>query len=149
MGSSAHQRLNPKPQQRKRDAKAEEVSEDVELKKRKFREFLKLSTKPDKQQTWNDQFESFMAQDAKPKKADKKKDEAVEAVAAPVSEGLIVDDKRLYVMNLSYTVTKEELQDLFGKYGQIDDIEIPFRKGGRGTPLGLGFVKFQESEHAI
>ena len=66
-----------------------------------------------------------------------------------MSEGLIVDDRRLYVMNLSYTVTKEELQDLFGKYGQIDDIEIPFRKGGRGTPLGLGFVKFQESEHAI
>lgn len=28
-----------------------------------------------------------------------------------------VDDKRLFVMNLSYTVTKEELQDLFGKYG--------------------------------
>lgn len=52
-------------------------------------------------------------------------------------------------MNLSYTVTKEELQDLFGKYGQIDDIEIPFRKGGRGTPLGLGFVRFAESESAI
>jgi RNA recognition motif-containing protein len=142
MGSSAYQRLNPKPQQRKRDAKAEEVNEDVELKKRKFREFLKLSTKPDKQQSWNDQFESFMAQDTKPKKTEKKKDEAVETVAEPVSEGLIVDDKRLYVMNLSYTVTKEELQELFGKYGQIDDIEIPFRKGGRGTPLGLGFVKF-------
>ena len=81
MGSSAHQRLNPKPQQRKRDAKAEEVSEDVELKKRKFREFLKLSTKPDKQQTWNDQFESFMAQDTKPKKAEKKKDAPIEAEA--------------------------------------------------------------------
>lgn len=52
-------------------------------------------------------------------------------------------------MNLSYTVTKEELQELFGKYGEIADIEIPFRKGGRGTPLGLGFIRFQESECAI
>ena len=60
-----------------------------------------------------------------------------------------IDDKRLYVMNLSYTVTKEELQELFGKYGEIADIEIPFRKGGRGTPLGIGFVRFQESESAI
>jgi hypothetical protein len=29
----------------------------------------------------------------------------------------IADDKRLFVMNLSYTVTKEEIQELFGKYG--------------------------------
>jgi len=52
-------------------------------------------------------------------------------------------------MNLSYTVTKEELQELFGKYGEIADIEIPFRKGGHGAPLGIGFVRFQESEFAI
>jgi len=52
-------------------------------------------------------------------------------------------------MNLSFTVTKEELQDLFGKFGEIVDIEIPFRKGGRGTPLGIGFIRFAESESAI
>jgi len=52
-------------------------------------------------------------------------------------------------MNLSFTVTKEELQELFGKYGEIVDIEIPFRKGGRGTPLGIGFIRFAESESAI
>jgi RNA recognition motif-containing protein len=64
-------------------------------------------------------------------------------------ESEFIDDKRLYVMNLSFTVTKEELQDLFGKYGVIVDIEIPFRKGGRGTPLGIGFVRFAETESAI
>ena len=52
-------------------------------------------------------------------------------------------------MNLSFTVTKEELQALFGKYGQIVDIEIPFRKGGRGTPLGFAFIRFAETEFAI
>lgn len=61
----------------------------------------------------------------------------------------LVDSKRLFVMNLSYSVTKEELQDLFGKYGEINDIEIPFRKGGRGVPLGLGYIRFQEAEAAI
>lgn len=92
-----------------------------------------------------------MAQDTKPKKAtqveaEKETTEQTDQVAE--AEGF-VDTKRLYVMNLSYTVTKDELQDLFGKYGKIDDIEIPFRKGGRGTPLGFGFIKFEESEHAI
>ena len=67
----------------------------------------------------------------------------------PTTQNDFIDDKRLYVMNLSYTVTKEELQELFGKYGEIADIEIPFRKGGRGTPLGIGFVRFQETESAI
>lgn len=76
-------------------------------------------------------------------------EESMKPKPAEESQDVLVDNKRLFVMNLSYTVTKEELQDLFGKYGQIDDIEIPFRKGGRGAPLGLGFVRFAESEFAI
>lgn len=83
-------------------------------------------------------------------KEDKNEANDQENVEAQITtQNDFIDDKRLYVMNLSYTVTKEELQDLFGKYGEIADIEIPFRKGGRGTPLGIGFVRFQESEHAI
>ena len=46
-------------------------------------------------------------------------------------------------------MTKEELQELFGKYGEIVDIEIPFRKHGRGVPLGIGFVRYVTSEAAI
>ena len=61
----------------------------------------------------------------------------------------MVDDKRLFVMNLSYQVTKEEVEELFGKYGEIVDIEIPFRKHGKGVPLGIGFVRFTTSEGAI
>jgi len=123
------------------------------------------TTKANAKQTWNDQFEEFMHQPVdkkksksgdKSKKADEdgaetaeKADGSEEAKKPAESQNELVDDKRLFVMNLSYTVTKEELQELFGKYGQIDDIEIPFRKGGRGTPLGLGFVRFSESESAI
>lgn len=81
--------------------------------------------------------------DEETKDVDEKKEEK------PSTESDFVDDKRLFVMNLSYTVTKEELQEVFGKYGQVQDIEIPFRKGGRGTPLGLGFVRYAEAESAI
>ena len=52
-------------------------------------------------------------------------------------------------MNLSYQVTHEELQDLFGKYGPIVDVEIPFRKKGKGVPLGLGFIRYETAEAAI
>ena len=52
-------------------------------------------------------------------------------------------------MNLSYTVTKEEIKEFFGKYGEIVDIEIPFRRGGQGTPLGIAFIRFAETEFAI
>lgn len=138
-------------------------SEEVEEKKRRFREFLGLSMKHGEQkQSWNDTFMDFMAQPltGKSKAKREKKDEpnpAEEKVvpeeskdqAEKKTENEIADDKRLFVMNLSYQVTKEELQSLFGKYGQIDDIEIPFRKGGKGVPLGIGFVKFAMSESAI
>jgi RNA recognition motif-containing protein len=46
-------------------------------------------------------------------------------------------------------VTKEELSDAFGKFGKIIDIEIPFRKKGKGVPLGIGFIRYKTSEAAI
>ena len=82
-------------------------------------------------------------------KEDKEEGEDEENKAEEEKENEFVDNKRLFVMNLSYQVTKEELQELFGKYGEIDDIEIPFRKHGKGVPLGIGFVKFATSESAI
>jgi RNA recognition motif-containing protein len=35
-------------------------------------------------------------------------------------------------MNLSYDVTHDELNELFKIYGEIEKIEIPLRKGGKG-----------------
>lgn len=52
-------------------------------------------------------------------------------------------------MNLSYQVNKEELTEVFAKFGNITDIEIPFRKNGKGVPLGIGFISFETSEAAI
>lgn len=43
-----------------------------------------------------------------------------------------IEITRLYVMNLSYQVTHDELKDQFGQYGDIENIEIPLRKGGGG-----------------
>ncbi len=55
--------------------------------------------------------------------------------------------QRLYVMNLSYQITHDELTDLFKKYGEVEKVEIPLRKGG--TPMGIAYVSFQHTESAV
>ena len=60
-----------------------------------------------------------------------------------------METTRLYIMNLSYEVCTVELQDLFGKFGDIVNIEIPLRKGGKGAALGIAYITFKETEGAI
>ena len=38
---------------------------------------------------------------------------------------------------------------LFQKYGEIERIEIPLRKGGKGQAMGIAFINFKETEAAI
>jgi len=52
-------------------------------------------------------------------------------------------------MNLSYEVTHDEMKDLFGPYGEIEDVEIPLRKFGGGIALGISFIRFKATEGAI
>jgi multiple RNA-binding domain-containing protein 1 len=58
-----------------------------------------------------------------------------------------VDEFRLYVMNLPFTITHEELRELFEPYGEVDEIEIPLRKGGQG--YGFAFVRFKTVEGSV
>lgn len=52
-------------------------------------------------------------------------------------------------MNLSYDVTHDELKEYFGKFGEIENVEIPLRKGGGGAALGISYITFRETEGAI
>lgn len=58
-----------------------------------------------------------------------------------------IDENRLYIMNLPFKIAEEELRTYFGRYGEIDEISIPLRKGGIGT--GFAFVRFMEPEAAV
>jgi RNA recognition motif-containing protein len=47
---------------------------------------------------------------------------------------------RIYVGNLPYTCTEDELRELFGSYGNVDTVNlITDRETGR--PRGFGFVE--------
>jgi len=46
-------------------------------------------------------------------------------------------------------VTHEDLTELFSKFGEIEEIEIPFRRGGKGQLAGIAFVRYKTVEATI
>jgi len=45
----------------------------------------------------------------------------------------------MYVGNLSFDTTKEELETLFGQHGEVTDVHLPTDRD-TGRPRGFGFV---------
>lgn len=43
--------------------------------------------------------------------------------------------QRLYVGGLSHTVTQKDLKDRFGKFGDVEDVELRIRKDAEGQEL--------------
>ncbi len=54
--------------------------------------------------------------------------------------------KKVYVSNLNYSITQDELRDFFSPCGAITDISIPVdRESGRAR--GFAFIEFENPEH--
>lgn len=55
--------------------------------------------------------------------------------------------KKLYIGNLSFSSTEEDLQDTFGRFGTVDSVAvITDRETGR--PRGFAFVEMAEASAA-
>jgi RNA recognition motif-containing protein len=52
-----------------------------------------------------------------------------------------MENKKLYIGNLSYSVTNEQLKDLFSQYGEVIDVKLIEGKG-------FGFVEMSTMEEA-
>jgi RNA recognition motif-containing protein len=53
--------------------------------------------------------------------------------------------KKIYVGNLPFSSTEEEIQDLFAQYGQVRDVNIIYdRETGRSR--GFGFVEMDSQD---
>ena len=56
-------------------------------------------------------------------------------------------EKKLYVGNISYQATEEDLKELFSKSGEVESVKI-ITDMNTGTPRGFGFVEMATSEDA-
>lgn len=55
--------------------------------------------------------------------------------------------KRIYVGNLPFSATEDEVRDLFAEYGAVNNVSlITDRETGR--PRGFGFVEMESGEAA-
>lgn len=51
------------------------------------------------------------------------------------------------MMNLPFQISHDELRELFSRFGEIEDIEVPLRRGGTG--FGFAFVRFATIEGSV
>ena len=56
--------------------------------------------------------------------------------------------KKLYVGNLSYDLSSDQLKELFSKYGDVVDAVVITDKFKRDRSKGFGFVEFAKDEDA-
>uniref|UniRef100_A0A8D2ZRV3 Nucleolar protein 8 n=1 Tax=Scophthalmus maximus TaxID=52904 RepID=A0A8D2ZRV3_SCOMX len=55
--------------------------------------------------------------------------------------------RRLYVGGLGHSVSKKDLKDRFGKFGDVQDVELRTRKDDDGVPYKtFGYININISE---
>ena len=60
----------------------------------------------------------------------------------------LLDSGRLFVRNLPYSITEEDITSLFEKYGPLTEVTIPLDKEGSHS-IGYAFITFVFPEHAV
>jgi RNA recognition motif-containing protein len=67
---------------------------------------------------------------------------------APAQSSTEVNSKKLYVGNLPYSMSEDDLRNLFSQYGEITNVTLIIdRMSGRSK--GFGFVEFSADDAAI
>ena len=118
-----------------------------------------------KTQTWNESFQEFQPSnlkkkakkeakekkegddqpeekkegDSEDKKEDKKEEKTETEEVNQEEKG--VDETRIYVMNLPFSITESDIHDQFQKFGDIEEIDVPLQKGAKSK--GYCFVKYR------
>jgi RNA recognition motif-containing protein len=55
--------------------------------------------------------------------------------------------KKIYVGNLSFSSTEDDLRDLFGRHGSVDSVAV-ITDRDTGRPRGFAFVEMSEASAA-
>lgn len=60
----------------------------------------------------------------------------------------VVNDFKIYVGNVDYSTSEDELHDLFEQFGAISEVNIP-RDRRTGRPRGYGFITYSDTSDAV
>lgn len=144
-------------EKRKEEQKIEKTKK--ELKKKgieetdpKWQEFLAAQVKHNERMSWNDGV-GFVEQYAQPKQEnenneeeEKEEEEEEKNENTKKEERLTTNTTRLYVKNIPYKSTAEEVKAEFEKYGEVVDVHL--QAGAPGENAGACYVKFATLEAA-
>ncbi|KAJ4985418.1 RNA recognition domain-containing protein [Stagonosporopsis vannaccii] len=89
-----------------------------------------------------------------PVAAERPTEELTPAAEAPAADSALSEKEkiretgRLYLRNLHFEVTEEDLRNQFSKYGSLDEIHVPLKRSD-GKGKGFAFVQFKDPEHAV
>ncbi|CAI9629417.1 multiple rna-binding domain containing protein 1 [Alternaria burnsii] len=75
-------------------------------------------------------------------------EEQPDDAAAPNEEDKIRETGRLYLRNLHYEVTEDEIKEQFSKHGALEEVHVPLKKAD-GKGKGFAFVQFQNPNEAV
>ena len=62
-------------------------------------------------------------------------------------DGLPVDEKRLYILNLPHSLNKEEFEQIFKKFGDVIEVRLPLNEDRKNK--GFGYITYAEHDSAI
>ncbi|KAH9461437.1 hypothetical protein Pst134EA_017744 [Puccinia striiformis f. sp. tritici] len=65
----------------------------------------------------------------------------------PKDEATILESGRLFLRNLAFSVTEEELREIFEPYGNLTQVHILLDQGRK--PKGLGYISYDKPNEAL
>ncbi|KAH9605743.1 hypothetical protein KSS87_003499, partial [Heliosperma pusillum] len=83
----------------------------------------------------------------KPSEAEKNLVQSTASTGSNVSGPYGPTDRKLYVGNLHFTMTEQQLRQIFESFGPIELVQLPLDPES-GQCKGFGFVQFAQVEHA-
>ncbi len=57
-------------------------------------------------------------------------------------------EKKIYVGNISFSVTEDELREIFAQHGEVESVKI-ITDAVTGRPRGFGFIEMVSEESAM
>lgn len=87
-------------------------------------------------------FKETIQEKCREKEAIKQRQQEIVARTEPVEES-----GRLFVRNLNYSCTQDDLEQIFSKYGELTEVHFPIDKKS-SLPKGYAYVEFQFPQNA-